>query len=164
MLEQAKPPIPLVSSHSRRNDASRLPQTSCPKRIMTGSLSSNRDFDFWLRLFFVVRNRWRAKGLELHEIFGEKQVQSPVQRHSQLLLEPWELAEIDSAPQPPGNEAREVNAENVSYAGAPADGSELSNGLERKEGERFLVHHGDQVLGQCLSLPQGVLGRRGMWA
>src|SRR5271168_808297 len=37
MVEEANPPKPFVSSHSRRKAASKSPQTSCPRRIMTCS-------------------------------------------------------------------------------------------------------------------------------
>jgi hypothetical protein len=63
----------------------------------------------------IVRTRHCgcSEGNELHEILGEEEVQRPIQGHTHLLLEAWEFAQVDRAPQPPGQESRKLPAENL---------------------------------------------------
>ena len=60
-------------------------------------------------LLLRTGDSWGAKSYKLHEIFGEEQVQRPVQSDAELLLKPWQLTEIDRAPQPPGKESENLN-------------------------------------------------------
>src|SRR5213596_498082 len=67
---------------------------------------------------------------KLHEVFGEDQIECPVEGHAQLFFEAGELAEIDSPPQPPGNEPGKVDPQNIRDPGPLPDCCELSDGRE----------------------------------
>src|SRR5690606_28559649 len=74
-----------------------------------------------------------GEGAELDEVLREEQVERPVERDAELLLRARQLAEIDRPPEPPGEEAGEIDAEDARDAGPPPDRSELA---ERREAER----------------------------
>ena len=81
------------------------------------------------------------------------QVQSPVECDAQLFLKSRKLHQIDSSPEPPGEESREVQAEDLSDAGASTEGRELSDGLEH-EGFLFTsANCSPDVVSEDLSLP-----------
>src|SRR2546428_7912701 len=69
---------------------------------------------------------------KLHEVFGEDQIEGPVEGHAQLFFEAGELAEIDSPPQPPGNEPGKVDPQNIRDPGPLPDCCELSDGENTK--------------------------------
>ena len=64
----------------------------------------------------------------LREISGEREVQRPSQRDTQLLLEGGQLRKIDRPPQPPREEAGQAQAKNVRHPGVMPDRRELAEG------------------------------------
>src|SRR5690606_6765300 len=95
------------------------------------------------------------------EVLREEQVERPVERDAELLLRARQLAEIDRPPEPPGEEAGEIDAEDARDAGPPPDRSELA---ERREAERRRVlafDHREDVPCEQSSLTDGVLRGRG---
>src|SRR6516162_5606068 len=93
--------------------------------------------------FLDVRNSRGTECLELHKIFSKQQIESPVQSDAKLFLEPRKFAEINRSPHPPGNEAGEVNAQNVCDSRAPANGRQLTNCRERKSFQSSTANAGD---------------------
>src|SRR6202008_2621899 len=83
---------------------------------------------------------------------------------AELLLEARQLAQVDRAPQPPREEARELEAEHLRHAGALADGRELAQATETKRPLHAAPYRGRDVARHRLSLAQGVLGGRRMRA
>src|SRR5437867_396384 len=101
----------------------------------------------------VLRNARRALRQELDQVLGEEQVEGPVERHPELFLEARQLAEVDGPPQPPGDESRELEAEDFRDPGAAADRRQLA---EPAEIERLLasaVERGDDVPRRDRTLP-----------
>src|ERR1700722_17884935 len=81
------------------------------------------------------RSRDRRLCADAGEVLGEPEIKRPVQSDADLLLESWQLAQINSAPKPPREEAREVDSEDVSDSGSSANRHQLTS---RRESERFL--------------------------
>src|SRR5262249_5860913 len=63
---------------------------------------------------------------KLDEILGEHQIQGPIHHDTALLFESWQLAQVNSPPQPPGDEAGEVHAKDSGHARALANRGQLS--------------------------------------
>jgi hypothetical protein len=57
-----------------------------------------------------ARSRDRRLGADAGEILREAEIKRPVQSDADLLLESWQLAQINRAPKPPREEAREVDS------------------------------------------------------
>src|SRR5262249_42502335 len=71
-------------------------------------------------------------GSRAREVLREAEVQGPVESDPHLLLQTRQLAQIDRTPEPPGEEPREPDPEDVCDPRPTADGGELS---ERREPE-----------------------------
>ena len=54
-------------------------------------------------------------------VFAEQKIQSPVKGHADLFVQPWQFAQVNRAPQPPGEKAGEIESENPRYAGSTAN-------------------------------------------
>src|ERR1700758_5633698 len=108
-----------------------------------------------------VRNSGSTESLELHKIFCEQEIKSPVQSDTKFLLESRKFAQIDRAPHPPCNESGKIDSENVGHASSASDCGKLSN---RGKGEWLQIsaaHARDQVPGEGFPFAQGMLsGRR----
>src|SRR5262245_45168679 len=117
-----------------------------------------------LRWSWLHFTRLPGRAEELHQVLREGEVEGPVEHHTQLLLEARELGEIDRAPQPPGGEAREVDAEDARHAGAPAERGELPEGREAEAALRCAPQRRADVAGGDARLAQRVLGGRRMEA
>src|SRR4051812_33777157 len=102
----------------------------------------------------------RANIDELAQVFREEKVESPVESHAHLLLQTRQFAQIDGAPHPPGQKARDIHAENAGDPGAMSDGCKLSNGLEIELPELAAVHVSLDILRHDLALPKSMLRRR----
>ncbi len=61
-------------------------------------------------LSFRRGDRGAAHRQKLHEVLREQQVQRPVNSNPHFLFESRQLAQIDRPPQPPGQEARELDS------------------------------------------------------
>src|SRR2546425_4110543 len=105
----------------------------------------------------VVHMRYGGgpEGDKLHQIFRKYEIQGPIQHDPELLFHPWELAQINRSPQPPGEKAGEVHPQDVGNARALANRSELSQG--RKDKGLFLppTHGGGDVTREHLAFAQG---------
>jgi hypothetical protein len=99
---------------------------------------------------------------ELLNVLGKDQIERPLQRHSQLLFQARQLAQVNRAPQPPGDKAGKLEAENFGHAGAPADGSELADGVEDERSLSIATDRRDDIASENLPLTQRML--RGRWA
>ena len=62
-----------------------------------------------------MRDGGGAERRKLDEILAEHQVQGPIHHDAELLFEPWQLAQINGPPQPPGNEAGEVHSQDIGH-------------------------------------------------
>src|SRR5207245_6757771 len=80
------------------------------------------------------------------------------------LLEAWQLAQVDRPPEPPRDESREPDAEDVRDAGPPADGRELPQRRETEGLLRPAEDGGDHVARDGSALAERVLSRGGMEA
>src|SRR5919206_2280123 len=72
-----------------------------------------------------VRHTTRSGRRVMDEVLAEEQVQGPVQGDADLLLQARQLAQVDGPPEEPGDETREVQAEDVGDTGPFADRREL---------------------------------------
>jgi hypothetical protein len=54
-------------------------------------------------------------------VLGEEKVQCPIKCHTNLFVQAGQLTEVNCPPQPPREEAREIETENPSYARPSAD-------------------------------------------
>src|SRR5262245_8838665 len=114
----------------------------------------------WLLCRTCAGSGYSLGGFELDEVFRKEQIEGPTQSDAHFLLQARQLAQVNSAPQPPGNESREVDAHDVRYSGSPPDCGKLADGGENK-GLLCRASKGrDDVACQHLSLAQRVLSRR----
>src|SRR6266849_3711674 len=88
------------------------------------------------RSFFAPRDIRRLDLQELYEVFREHEIERPIERNAHFLLETGQLAQVNRAPEPPGDEPGEVDTEDVGDACPTADRSELT---DRREDERLPV-------------------------
>src|SRR5262249_13983311 len=107
------------------------------------------------------RNHGRANVQKLNEVLRKEQVKRPVQGHTKLLFESWELEKVNRSPKPPSEKSREVNAKDVGYTGPPTDGRELRDGRKIEPLLLRPANGRDNVMRCDLALAQRVLrGRR----
>src|ERR1700756_3013488 len=104
-----------------------------------------------------VRNSGSTESLELHEIFCEQEIKSPVQSDTKFLLESRKFAQIDRAPHPPCNESGKIDSENVGHASSASDCGQLSDGGKGEWLQISAAHARDQVLSKGFSFAQGML-------
>jgi hypothetical protein len=69
-----------------------------------------------------IRDGGGTERQKLHEILGEHQVQGPIHHDAEFLFEPWQLAQVNGPPQPPGDEGREVYTQDIGHSRALANG------------------------------------------
>src|SRR5215468_4096027 len=107
----------------------------------------------------LVRHTTCAGRRVMDEVLAEEKVQSPLQGDADLLFQARQLTQVDRPPEEPGEEAREVQAEDVGNTGPLADRGQLpQHGID----ERLLgaaTNRRSQVSRQDFALSQGVLGR-----
>ena len=77
----------------------------------------------WLRE--ILGSRFMGK---LHDVLREHEIQSPVHGDPQFLFKPWQFAQVDRPPNPPGKEARKPEPENIGNTSSLSNGGELSDG------------------------------------
>src|SRR5262249_20991282 len=96
-------------------------------------------------------------------VLREAEVERPVESDPHLLLEARQLAQVDRPPEPPRDESREPDAEDLRHARPPPDGGELP---ERGEAEGLFrsAERGDDVPCGGSALAERVPGRRRMEA
>ena len=107
-----------------------------PRPITLASCWSRTGTNFLVRLDLFFGNclldtalQWYGfhSGLsDAGEVFGEAQVQRPIQRCADLFLEARKLEQVNGAPQPLGNKPRELHSQDVSHASAASDRSQLA--------------------------------------
>ena len=88
----------------------------------------------------------------LNEVLLEKNVESPIKGYPQLLLESWELAEINGPPEPPGHEPRKVDAEDSRHTRALADRGKQTEGFELKRSQWLSPRPRHNIRGENLAL------------
>src|SRR4030095_4153953 len=96
-------------------------------------------------------NYLRALVQILHKILREEDIECPVDRDPNLLLQTWQFAPVNPAPEKPGEKSGEVDAENARRPRAPTDSGEEADDLKI---ERFLfsaAHACDDVTRQSFS-------------
>ena len=64
------------------------------------------------------------------QVAGEKQQPGPIEADLQSSCPGWEFEQVNAAPNEPGDETREVKAEQVSDGGVAADGTQFTKLLE----------------------------------
>ena len=83
----------------------------------------------------------------LNKIFGEEDIQGPVECDSQLFLCSGKFEQVDCAPEPPSHEPGEVDVEDTSNTGAPADGCQQTEGVEPERDQIFAASICDNIVG-----------------
>jgi hypothetical protein len=63
-------------------------------------------------------------------VFREEKVQCPIKCHTNLFVQAGQLAQVNCPPQPPGEEAREIETKNAGHARPTTDRSQQPDGLE----------------------------------
>src|ERR1700757_4034131 len=64
------------------------------------------------------------------DVLGKKKVECPIKRDATFLVEPGQFAQVNRPPHPPGEEAREIEAENPGYAHPATNRSQKSDRLK----------------------------------
>jgi hypothetical protein len=105
-----------------------------------------------------MRHRWGVDHHELHQVLGKEQIQGPIKGDAHFPLKARQLAQVDGAPQPPGQKAGEVQAQDVRHPGASANGRQLAQRGEDKRLFAAAVDGRSNIAGQDFALPQGMLG------
>src|SRR5262249_41572696 len=95
----------------------------------------------------------------MDEILRKEKIDGPIERHSELLFQSRQLGQVDRPPQKPRDESREVHAQNLRYAGPPADSRKEANRRKHKWPPTTPEDGGLDILGQDLSLTHRVLRR-----
>ena len=62
-----------------------------------------------------------AEVIHSANILGEEKVQRPVECDPNLFVQAWQLAQVNRPPQPPREEAREIETENARHARPTTD-------------------------------------------
>src|SRR5215469_2903542 len=109
-----------------------------------------------------MRDRRGPEGLELHQIFCEEKIKSPVQSDAKLLFKARKLAQINRSPHPPGYESREIDTQDICHSSTPPNCRQLTDGRKRERFKIPAANSRDEILRHCFSLAQGVLSGRGM--
>src|SRR5215470_16125811 len=104
-----------------------------------------------------MRDGGSTERQKLDEILGEHQVQGPIHHDAALLFEPWQLAQVNGPPQPPGDKTGEVHAQDIGYPRAPANRSQLSQSLKDERLFLTTTQRRGYVVRQHLAFAQGVL-------
>ena len=104
-----------------------------------------------------LRMRERALIEKLDEIFGEKHVQRPINRHAHFLFHAWQFAPVDPAPEKPGQKSGKIDAEDSRDAGATADRGQRTERFEAEWFFRCAINARDDVLRDNLSFARRVL-------
>lgn len=86
---------------------------------------------------------------EVDEIFRKEYIQSPVQGHEDFLFKSRQFQQVDRPPEPPGNEAGKVHAENVRHAG-PLPNRRQESERRVPEGHFLTVFHFVHLTGAAL--------------
>src|SRR6266481_1871629 len=68
-----------------------------------------------------LRMRERALVQILHKVLREKDVECPIDRDADFLLDPRQFTPINAAPEKPGEKSREVHAENPRHSRTATD-------------------------------------------
>src|SRR5207245_10655307 len=96
----------------------------------------------WLEV--LAADADRLVGLELHDIGAQDQIERPVRGHANLPVEPGELHQIYGPPQPPGEEARDLQAEDLGHRRVVPERPHLAERVERERapGPATQARHG----------------------
>src|ERR1044071_10217908 len=100
-------------------------------------------------------NYLRALVQILHKILREKDIECPVDGHPNLLLQTWQFAPVNPAPEKPGEKSGEVDTENSRHTRAPADGGEKADDPAIKRSLFFATPAYDDVMCQSFSFARG---------
>ena len=107
----------------------------------------------------------RALVEKLHEIFCEKNIQRPIDRHAHFLFHARQFAPVNSAPEKPSQEPGKVHAKDSRDTGAPPDRSQRSERFETERLFRRSVNARDNVLSDDFAFARCMLrGRRTIFA
>ena len=66
----------------------------------------------------------------LDKVFRKEDIQGPIKSNPELLFEAGKLEKVDRAPEPPGDESREIDAKNSGNAGPATDRGQQTERLE----------------------------------
>src|SRR5258708_26083364 len=92
-------------------------------------------------------------------VLAEQKIQSPLEGHADLFVQPGQFTQVNRAPQPPGKETGEIESENPRYASPASDGRQQPNGPERKGFQRLSVEGRDDIVRDNSAFTNGVLCR-----
>src|SRR6266516_3398289 len=96
----------------------------------------------------------------LHEILREKDVERPIDRDANFLLDPRQFTPINAAPEKPGEKSGEVDAENPRHSGAATDRRQQSERFKTEWLLRFAVNARDDVVCNNFSFARRMLCSR----
>src|ERR1700757_2015808 len=82
------------------------------------------------RAGFSLRCGQRALIEILHEVFREKDIEGPIDRHAHFFFRAWQFAPINTAPEKPGEKSGKIHAKDPRHTGAAADGREQAERFE----------------------------------
>src|SRR5439155_16673564 len=102
----------------------------------------------------------RALIEKLHKIFGEKNIQRPIDRHSHFLFHARQFAPVDSAPEKPGEESGKVYAKNARDTCAATDRSKRAEGFKAERRFWRSVNARDDVTRDNFAFARCMLRRR----
>ena len=89
-----------------------------------------------------------ASDVKLNEILREDDIEYPIEHDTDFFLNAWQLAQVDEAPQGPGDDSGKIESNNSRDTRAPSDGSQLA---KRPEPERLYIG----PLQRCQNIARG---------
>ena len=94
---------------------------------------------------------WPARVIEiLHDIFREKDIQRPIDRHTHFLFGARQFAPVNTAPEKPCDKSGKIHAQDPRHTGTATDRCELSKRFEFEWFLRFAIDTRDDVMARTL--------------
>jgi hypothetical protein len=87
----------------------------------------------------------------------EKEIEGPVNRHSQFALKAGKFHQVDRPKEPLGDEAGKLKTVNLCHSTAPPQAGEIAEGLELKRHWFSAIKDGGNILSEPLSLSYRIL-------
>ena len=112
------------------------------------------------RAGFSLRCGQRALIQILHEVFREKDIQRPIDRHTHFLFHARQFAPVNTAPEKPCEKSGKIHAKDPCHTSAPTDRCELSKRFECEWFLRFAIDTCDDVMRENFTFARRVLRSR----
>src|SRR5947208_8952320 len=84
------------------------------------------------RVVLAIKITTMVEVIHCANVLWEEKVERPVKRHTNLFVQAGQLAEVNCPPNPPCEEAREIEAKNPCHTSSTTDRGQQSDGLERE--------------------------------